>query len=591
MAVRWPVFGVLFCLVGTAAAGLVKEPEVPSGWSTLYAEDADSTNRVRFTVQVREQNLETLRRVAYDVSDPTSASYGRFLSQEEIDKLTAPSAEDTQAVQNWLSSVQGVDIIEVRQDRTFFVEGPISAVGSMFQTSFRRLRNSQTGQTAMRAGDYILPTEVEASVSGMFGLHGLPLPPKEQTLPPAAAVTPDVITGQYKVKGQTVSRSAKNTQAVAEFQGQTMNHTDLKLFFKKFVTGYKAGDDKVSKFVGDPGDRRAQVEASLDIQYIMGVAPGIKTEFWLFDPMDFCSDLKNWTTQLLADPSCPLVHSVSYGWQGDLDAIGCKKDNVDVVDADFAKLAAKGISVIFASGDSGSGYSAGTEGDAAGAAAPVNPAKVKLYPSWPASSPWVTAVGATRFVGAAAKGEEMASVSFGSGGGFSKQFNQDAAQWQKDQVAHYLQVVPKGPPFPPAGSFPKDGRATPDVASLGEGFQVFDQGHVISVGGTSASAPLFAGLVSLLNEARLQAGKPAMGFLNPFLYQHGVPGTDSYAFTDVTKGTNAIGRGTGPAKYGYNCTAGWDPATGVGTPRFDKMLAASTALVSDRQPEGEAIVV
>jgi len=90
------------------------------------------------------------------------------------------------------------------------------------------------------------------------------------------------------------------------------------------------------------------------------------------------------------------------------------------------------------------------------------------------------------------------------------------------------------------------------------------------VGGTSASTPTFAALISLLNEARLQAKMPPMGFLNPFVYKHA-----DTAFFDVVKGTNAIGRGTGPLEYGFNCTKGWDPATGVGTPHFGKLLAAA----------------
>lgn len=124
----------------------------------------------------------------------------------------------------------------------------------------------------------------------------------------------------------------------------------------RFVPDAKPGDDTVSKFVGDKGDSRPQTEASLDIQYIMGVAPGIKTEFWLYNPMDFCADLKNWTSSMLDDQDVPLVHSVSYGWQGNLSQIGCSQENVEAVDADFVKLATKGISIIFASGDSGSGY-------------------------------------------------------------------------------------------------------------------------------------------------------------------------------------------------------------------------------------------
>merc|ERR1719183_2510590 len=98
----------------------------------------------------------------------------------------------------------------------------------------------------------------------------------------------------------------------------------------------------------------------LDIQYIMGVAPGILTEFWYIEPWDFCADLKNWTMTILAADSPPLVHSVSYGWQGNLTRIGCKMSNVDDVDANFAKLAARGITIVFASGDSGSGYTAGS---------------------------------------------------------------------------------------------------------------------------------------------------------------------------------------------------------------------------------------
>ena len=98
---------------------------------------------------------------------------------------------------------------------------------------------------------------------------------------------------------------------------------------------------------------------------------------------------------------------------------------------------------------------------------------------------------------------------------------------------------------------------------------VLTGGHAQPVGGTSASTPLFAGLVSLLNDARMAAGKPALGYLNPWVY------ANPSIFTDVTVGTNAIGRGTGPIPYGFNCTAGWDPATGLGTPIFGAMLKAA----------------
>ena len=497
----------------------------------------------------------------------------------------------------------------------------------------------------------------------------------------------------------------------------------------------------------------------------LGISVGVKTEFYEFPGQDFGADLNQWTGSA-SMPDSPLVHSVSYGWQGNLSQIHVKDSDVATVDANFAKLAAAGVSIMVSSGDSGSGYSssdshcetdhgaegvgiAGTavrqidvdevgqcceeadrmkskgwtfvpaahpgttgrrrhedpgasfefkddvfhdteEGKGAfkprdvftlsgkvtkegGAVACVNAngtypankiafgpagkpqkgmpevfrnvtatfggtdltgraifvafpgepvqcvniewrsdggesiwekgpnpppppppgkctlystvnshtaanettfsgfaagAEIVLWPSWPASSPWVTAVGATRFIGQTVGNEEMASDQFGSGGGFSKQFNQTNAQYQAAATAKYLSTVDPST-LPPAAAYPAKGRGTPDVSVLGEGYQVIVGGHPTAVGGTSASSPAFAGMISLLNDARLQAGKPQMGFLNPFLYKHDA------AFTDVVAGSNKVGRSGQALPYGWNCSAGWDPATGLGTPVFSKLLAAA----------------
>ena len=75
------------------------------------------------------------------------------------------------------------------------------------------------------------------------------------------------------------------------------------------------------------------------------------------DGTSFCHDLKVWSADILAADDPPHVHSVSYGFQGNLTAqLGCSEANANDVDANFAKLAARGVSLIFASGDSGSGY-------------------------------------------------------------------------------------------------------------------------------------------------------------------------------------------------------------------------------------------
>jgi len=78
-------------------------------------------------------------------------------------------------------------------------------------------------------------------------------------------------------------------------------------------------------------------------------------------------------------------------------------------------------------------------------------------------------------------------------------------------------------------------------------------------------------MISLINDVRKQAGRPALGFLNPFLYQN------ADAFTDIVKGTNAIGRGSVPLPFGFAAARGWDAATGLGTPVFSKLLEVAMA--------------
>ena len=129
--------------------------------------------------------------------------------------------------------------------------------------------------------------------------------------------------------------------------------------------------------------------------------------------------------------------------------------------------------------------------------------------------------------------------------------------------------VTTAPGLPPPTFFPKEGRAVPDVSALGEGYQTVVNGGVEAVGGTSAATPAFAAMVSLLNEARAKQGKPPMGFLNPFLYQN------PQAFNDITQGNNKIGRGGQKMTNGYECTVGWDPVTGLGTPKFGSLLVAA----------------
>jgi len=174
--------------------------------------------------------------------------------------------------------------------------------------------------------------------------------------------------------------------------------------------------------------------------------------------------------------------------------------------------------------------------------------KTQFMPIFPGGCPYVTAVGGTNFI--------PETAVFFSGGGFSNYFKQPS--YQKAAVEKYLKALPKGVY---KGLYNPSGRAYPDVAALGRRYQIWWKGAPVLIGGTSASAPTFAAVVALLNDARLASGKPVLGFLNPLLYSKGVPG-----FNDIDVGNNP-GCGT----LGFNATKGWDPVTGLGTPDFGKL--------------------
>lgn len=138
--------------------------------------------------------------------------------------------------------------------------------------------------------------------------------------------------------------------------------------------------------------------------------------------------------------------------------------------------------------------------------------------------------------------------------------------YQASAVTHYLK---KYAPDYGSGVYNNSGcaRGFPDVSAAGLNVTTVYLNKTYGVGGTSASAPIVASIVTLLNEARLGAGKGPIGFLNPVFYAH------PEAFNDITVGSNP-GCGTD----GFPAAPGWDPVTGLGTPNFEKLKKIFLAL-------------
>jgi tripeptidyl-peptidase-1 len=202
------------------------------------------------------------------------------------------------------------------------------------------------------------------------------------------------------------------------------------------------------------------------------------------------------------------------------------------------KLGLQGVSVVLSSGDSGvsgNGGCLGTTGKylkttySLTVTNPVLTGKV-FSPDFPATCPYITTVGSTFLPANAdpAKDAEISTTRFPSGGGFSNIY--PIPSYQSAAVAAYLKNSP--PPYKSyqtvnatniganGGIFNSAGRAYPDVSAIGDNVAIFNAGSSVLIGGTSASAPAWGGIITRINEERIKAGKSTVGFLNPTLVSY-----------------------------------------------------------------------
>jgi len=338
-----------------------------------------------------------------------------------------------------------------------------------------------------------------------------------------------------------------------------------RLFFRRQYK--KAVGRKISRTVGDGASEShtgGQIEAELDTQYIMSIGGNVDTEFWTFvgrapnepenEPfLKFLTTLSN-----TPDDQVPLVISTSYGEDEDnTDLDYAKRCNVE-----FQKAGVRGITLLFSSGDSGvAGIGGSVLNDTSACKSDCDAGSDCFVPQWPAASPWVTSVGGTKsYPGQPEQADGLSS------GGFSLRWPRPS--WQKAAVDAYTKITDAD--MPDATKYRPEGRGFPDIAAQSENYMVTLDLIPYPVSGTSCASPTVAGIISLLNDVRLQNGQPSLGFINPLLYSS-MPGS----LTDIVKGSNP-----GCDSKGFPAKAGWDPVTGLGTPNYDKMVRVVQNLIA-----------
>ncbi|MFT4069727.1 S53 family peptidase [Paraburkholderia sp.] len=458
------------------------------------------------------------------------------LSREDLAKDYGAAADDIAKVEAF-AAAHGLTVARVdAAERSVLLSGTIAQFQNAFEVKLEHYQHHTAGQFRGRTGTISVPDDLHGVVQAVLGLDNRPQArPHFRIRPPFAAArahqesfTPPQLASLYQFP-----QSDGNGQCVGIIElGGGYNTSDLKTYFANLgvaaPTVKAVGvDQSGNRPSGDPNGPDGEV--TLDVEIVGALVPRATIAVYFTQNSDagFLDAVNRAVHDTTNKPS---VISISWGAPESV----WTSQSMQAFNSVLQSAAALGVTICAASGDSGSS-------DGSGGGDQVD---------FPASSPYVLACGGTSLSASGSSisrevvwndGEQGGA----SGGGVSGAF--PVPVWQKG-----LSATSTG-----GGSKALSGRGVPDVAGDASpitGYSVLIDGTQTVVGGTSAVAPLWAGLIARINAAK---GQPA-GFVNPKLYK--APGVCN----DITQGNNGS----------FAASKGWDACTGLGSPDGAKVAAA-----------------
>lgn len=510
------------------------ESVVPFGREVITLGAAEATATVSFQVALRLRDQAGL---------DATLQQRRTLTSAELAGRHLPTAGAYKAVRDWLTS-QGLSVDRDTDDRLMIgVQGPVLQVSRALNVTFTRV--AVGGQTFVAAQQ--APTVPAALAPYIESINGLqPYQDMERLgyasrAPSAAysgsvsAISPAItITGNYYPAGilraykalPYLTQSGHGTRT-AILTDTFPNKTDLTSFYRLIGSSQTLANIEFVK-VASGALPAPSGEETLDTEWTSGIGFHSKVRVYASGSLAFTA-LDAGFHAILSDLSKGIAInqlSISLG----ACEPGIAQGQINTDNSLLKSITAQGVSIFVSSGDSGAQECGAGDG---------------LHPAFYSTSPYVTAVGGTHLI-VTATSSTSTTVTIksesgwsGSGGGISGVFAK--------------------PSYQSALSVGK--RAVPDVAAVADpatGVDIVLNGFVEEIGGTSASAPIWAGLISLVNQARFAAGLKAVGQLNPRIY----PLLGTTSFRDVTAGKNG----------GYSAAAGYDLVTGMGSPIMKDLL-------------------
>jgi subtilase family serine protease len=622
----------LLLMLLTSAVAVVSTPAAQPDRATLkgsvpawantqsFRGTADPAGGVGFRVYLSWSNSADAETFARAVSDPSSSSYGKYLTSAQFRKQFSPSQAQVGAVQSWLKS-QGFTVVYIPTNNHYVAaEGTVAQAEAAFTTRFG-MYNVDRMIVRSPSVDVSIPNSLAGIVNGVIGLDDSAFfvhtdhlvdkdaPPADgfRNSPPLSAYWAELLspyafptgfrqvrlpTAPWTVKGYTPAQ-IKSAYGISGYDGAGQTVAIIDAYASPTILqdvnewsvrrGLPTMDPSQLVQIVPPGVYRHPQnpvqdpqgwygEETLDVEAVHGMAPAAKIVF-IGAPNNY-QDLDAAMNHVVDGQLAQIVTN-SYGFATELLPPGYVKPFEDTL----IQAAAEGIGVYFSSGDNGD------ETSRFGFATT----------DWPASSPWVTAVGGTS-LGVSQSNTRALETGWGT-----SDYNCDKTTLVCTRTGWFygagggVSRIFAEPSYQITAGLNLGGRGIPDVAALGDPqtgllvgqTQTFPDGVYYDeyrIGGTSLSSPIFAGLMALADQ---KAGH-SHGFANPLFYAH--PG----AFYDVLSIKTAVARrnyvnnvdasaGTvdrlrtfddyagSPTQH---TNAGWDNVTGLGTPsnRFLSVL-------------------
>jgi kumamolisin len=486
------------------------------------------------------------------------------VSTEELGQRYGADPADATHVADVLGRY-GLTVTEFQlASRRLKVTGMIAAMMAAFGTTLTAVTSAHPDGTGAvthryRTGGLSVPAELSGIIVGVVGLDTRPQASPHFRRPAPAAAEGGVIAHAAGAAQAAVPLTALQVASLYDFPagtdgtGQTIaiielgggyNAADLSTYF----SGLSLSVPSVTAVGVDDGSnspgQAADGEVELDIEVAGAVAP--KASFVVY----FAPNTDQGFIDAISDAvhATPAPVAVSISWGGPESSWASQ--SLSGMNEAISDAAALGCTVTVASGDNGSSDNASST--------------TGVAVDFPASSPYSLACGGTTLIGNAATGtitsevvwNEISRQGGAGGGGVSVVYPQPA--WQK--TAGVPATAATG--VTGIGSAATPGRGVPDVAGNADpysGYQVVVDGKPQPIGGTSAVAPLWAGLIARL----AQASGTRFGLLQPLLYAGITPGADVAGFRDITDGSNGA----------YKAGPGWDACTGLGSPNGTALLS------------------